>query len=185
MWETLKNAWRIKDIRTKLLYTFGMLLLFRLVGVIPAPGVNPEAVQSALSFVGEHALLDALVALHVKLERLDAQDAPKLVPVAQGKVSPGLVEVGFEPACTKQGTARKHDRERLDHEVLRRIKVMDVAIEVKRERVAMALHEHAKGSVIAPHAALKELLVGLSHARHLPRRQVWLTPWYRLLLRRQ
>ena len=49
MWETLKNAWRIKDIRKKLLYTFGMLLLFRLVGVIPTPGINPAAVQAALS----------------------------------------------------------------------------------------------------------------------------------------
>ena len=48
MWETLKNAWRIKDIRKKLLYTFGMLLLFRLVGVIPTPGVNPEAVANAI-----------------------------------------------------------------------------------------------------------------------------------------
>ena len=51
MWETLKNAWRIKDIRKKLLYTFGMLLLFRLVGVIPTPGVNPEAVSSAVAGV--------------------------------------------------------------------------------------------------------------------------------------
>ena len=51
MWETLKNAWRIKDIRNKLLYTFGMLLLFRLVGVIPTPGINPQAVQSALAGV--------------------------------------------------------------------------------------------------------------------------------------
>ena len=51
MWETLKIAWRIKDIRKKLLYTFGMLLLFRLVGVIPTPGVNPEAVSSAVAGV--------------------------------------------------------------------------------------------------------------------------------------
>ena len=48
MWETLKNAWRIKDIRKKLLYTFCMLLLFRLVSVIPAPGVNATAVQNAI-----------------------------------------------------------------------------------------------------------------------------------------
>ena len=51
MWETLRNAWRIKDIRNKLLYTFGMLLLFRLVGVIPTPGVNPEAVSKAVAGV--------------------------------------------------------------------------------------------------------------------------------------
>ena len=42
MWETIRNAWRVKELRSKLLYTLGMLLLFRLVSVIPAPGVNLE-----------------------------------------------------------------------------------------------------------------------------------------------
>ena len=60
MWETLKNAWRIKDIRNKLLYTFGMLLLFRLVGVIPTPGVNPEAVSKALASVDVLNLVDMM-----------------------------------------------------------------------------------------------------------------------------
>ena len=48
MWETLKNAWRIKDIRKKLLYTFGMLILFRLVSVIPAPGIDSAKVSEAI-----------------------------------------------------------------------------------------------------------------------------------------
>ena len=48
MWETLKNAWRVKDIRKKLLYTFGMLILFRLVSVIPAPGIDSAKVSEAI-----------------------------------------------------------------------------------------------------------------------------------------
>lgn len=48
MWETLRNAWRVKDIRKKILYTFFMLLIFRLVGVIPAPGINYTAVRSSM-----------------------------------------------------------------------------------------------------------------------------------------
>ena len=48
MWETLRNAWRIKEIRKKLLYTFGMLLLFRLVSVIPAPGIDAAQVREAI-----------------------------------------------------------------------------------------------------------------------------------------
>ncbi|MCR4620910.1 MAG: preprotein translocase subunit SecY [Clostridiales bacterium] len=40
MFETLKNAWKIKDLRKKLLYTLGMLLLYRLLCFIPTPGVN-------------------------------------------------------------------------------------------------------------------------------------------------
>ena len=46
MLETLKNAWKIADIRKKILYTFMMLVLFRLVGVIPAPGVDIAKVMS-------------------------------------------------------------------------------------------------------------------------------------------
>lgn len=38
--ESVRNAWKVHDIRKKLIYTFLMLVLFRLVGVIPAPGVD-------------------------------------------------------------------------------------------------------------------------------------------------
>lgn len=40
MIQSLKKMWKIPDLRKKILYTFGMLILFRLVGVIPAPGVD-------------------------------------------------------------------------------------------------------------------------------------------------
>ena len=48
MWETLRNVWRVPELRKKVLYTFFMLLLFRLVSVIPAPGVDVATVQSAM-----------------------------------------------------------------------------------------------------------------------------------------
>lgn len=48
MWETLRNAWRVDDLRKKILYTLGMLLVFRLVGVIPAPGVDIAAVNAKM-----------------------------------------------------------------------------------------------------------------------------------------
>ncbi len=40
MIESIKKMGKITDLRKKILYTFGMLILFRLVGVIPAPGVD-------------------------------------------------------------------------------------------------------------------------------------------------
>ena len=46
MLETLRNAWKVQDLRKKLLYTFMMLLIFRLVGVIPVPGINSEVVRA-------------------------------------------------------------------------------------------------------------------------------------------
>ena len=40
VWQSLRNVWKVNDIRQKLIYTFAMLVLFRLVSVIPAPGVD-------------------------------------------------------------------------------------------------------------------------------------------------
>ena len=40
MLETLKNAFRIKDIRKKLFYTFCMMVVIRMGSQLPIPGVN-------------------------------------------------------------------------------------------------------------------------------------------------
>ncbi len=42
MLETLINAFKIKDIRKKLLFTFGMIIIIRFGSQLPAPGVNRE-----------------------------------------------------------------------------------------------------------------------------------------------
>ena len=44
MWETLRNAWKVEELRKKLIYTFLMLVLFRLVGVIAVSGINAAVV---------------------------------------------------------------------------------------------------------------------------------------------
>lgn len=49
VWQSLRNAWKVEDIRKKLIYTFMMLVVFRLVGVIPAPGVNYAQVQAQMN----------------------------------------------------------------------------------------------------------------------------------------
>ncbi|MBO4924934.1 MAG: preprotein translocase subunit SecY [Clostridia bacterium] len=48
MWETMRNVWRIPELRKKLLYTFFMLLLFRLVSVIPAPGIDTAILKKSM-----------------------------------------------------------------------------------------------------------------------------------------
>ncbi len=45
MFDTLRNAWKVQDIRKKLIYTFFMLMVYRFISVIPAPGINAAAVQ--------------------------------------------------------------------------------------------------------------------------------------------
>lgn len=48
MWERLRSMWTIPDLRNKILFTLGMLLVFRLVAHVPVPGINPKELQSAL-----------------------------------------------------------------------------------------------------------------------------------------
>ena len=52
MLQNLINAWRTPDLRKKLLFTAAMLALYRLGSYIPAPGVNSDALSSALSSQG-------------------------------------------------------------------------------------------------------------------------------------
>ncbi len=48
MRETLRNAWKIVEIRKKILYTLGMLLIYRLLCYIPTPGVDTSAIAAIL-----------------------------------------------------------------------------------------------------------------------------------------
>ena len=48
MLEKMKNAWRIPELRKKIVYTLGMLLMYRLLSCIPVPGIDVAAVASAV-----------------------------------------------------------------------------------------------------------------------------------------
>lgn len=45
MLEAIRNAWKIADLRKKILFTLGMFLVFRVGAQITAPGLDPEAVS--------------------------------------------------------------------------------------------------------------------------------------------
>jgi len=42
MLKTLKNAFKIKEIRSKILFTLAMLVVIRLGSQLPMPGINSE-----------------------------------------------------------------------------------------------------------------------------------------------
>ncbi len=46
MIDSLLNAFKIPDLRRKLLYTFGILIIFRFIAHVPVPGVNAEALRA-------------------------------------------------------------------------------------------------------------------------------------------
>ena len=47
MLETMKNAWKVKEIRNKILFTFLIIVIFRIGSVIPVPFVDFSALRSA------------------------------------------------------------------------------------------------------------------------------------------
>ncbi|MBR6740209.1 MAG: preprotein translocase subunit SecY [Clostridia bacterium] len=55
MFKTLVNAWRIPDIRKKLLFTIFVLFLYRVGNAVPIPFIDPVAVKAMFTFQGENA----------------------------------------------------------------------------------------------------------------------------------
>lgn len=49
MFETIRNAWKIVDLRKKLIYTFVMLVVFRLGSCIPVPMLDPASMKDLFS----------------------------------------------------------------------------------------------------------------------------------------
>ena len=52
MWKLLKNAWRVDEVRKKLIFTFLMLIVIRLGSTIPIPGVNAYYFEFLFSAIG-------------------------------------------------------------------------------------------------------------------------------------
>ena len=45
----ITNAWKVKDLRRKFLFTLGILAIFRLLAVIPVPGIDRAALSQLFS----------------------------------------------------------------------------------------------------------------------------------------
>jgi preprotein translocase subunit SecY len=57
---TILGAFRVAEIRTKILFTAGILLLYRLGTYIPAPGINESAIKSISNQLGGNSVLGLL-----------------------------------------------------------------------------------------------------------------------------
>src|SRR5581483_8664939 len=60
MLSTILGAFRIAEIRKKILFTFGVLAIYRLGTHIPAPGINPKAVSSISQELGGNNIFGLL-----------------------------------------------------------------------------------------------------------------------------
>ncbi len=48
MWETIKNAWKIEDLRKKMIFTLAMLLVYRIGSFVPVPGIDVSLFQQVI-----------------------------------------------------------------------------------------------------------------------------------------
>ena len=58
MLETFRNAWKVEDLRKKIIYTLIMLLIYRVGSIIPIPGVNVEYISQQVNNISLLGMLD-------------------------------------------------------------------------------------------------------------------------------
>ena len=62
MLQAVINAFKIPDLRAKILFTLAMLVIFRMIASIPIPGVDREGLRA---FIENNQLLNAAIALEI------------------------------------------------------------------------------------------------------------------------
>jgi len=60
MFETLRNAWKIDDLRKKIIYTLLLLLVYRIGTFVPVPGVDRAFISEMVNRFGILGLLDII-----------------------------------------------------------------------------------------------------------------------------
>ncbi len=58
--ETIRNIFRIEDLRKRIVYTFGILLIYRLGSFVVLPGIDPSVLSSASEGQGQEGILGLL-----------------------------------------------------------------------------------------------------------------------------
>lgn len=53
MFKTIRNAWKVEDLKKKLIFTVFVMIIFRVGSVIPVPFLDPNALKSMMSGVSE------------------------------------------------------------------------------------------------------------------------------------
>jgi preprotein translocase subunit SecY len=59
-WDTIQAIWQIKDLRTKILFTLGLILVYRFGAQVTLPGVDPTQLESLVNQTTGNPLLDLL-----------------------------------------------------------------------------------------------------------------------------
>ncbi len=103
MFKTLRTAWKIADLRKKILYTLLMLLVFRLGSFVPVPGVNVDYISGVVSDNGLLGLLNTLSGGSLGNLTIFAMG---IVPYINASIIMNLLTVAIPPLerMAKEGT---------------------------------------------------------------------------------
>ena len=116
MFSTLANAWKIPELRKKLMFTVIMLLLYRFGSVIPVPFVNTEIVSETMSAVMQNTILGLYDAMSGSAFSQATVLALGIQPYINASIIIQLLTVAIPPLerwAKEEGEAGKKKIERL------------------------------------------------------------------------
>ncbi len=95
MLDVLKNAWRVVEIRKKILYTFMIILIFRVGSVVPVPFIDVDGLSAAISSSGVNEFFSYISALTGAGLQYGALFAMSVTPYINASIIMQLLTVAF------------------------------------------------------------------------------------------
>ena len=94
MFSTLRNAWKVPDIRKKMIYTILMLIVYRIGTHVPVPGVNAEEVSKIITNSSLGSFIDLFAGGGLAKLSLFALG---IVPYVTGSIIMNLLTMALPP----------------------------------------------------------------------------------------
>ena len=95
MLDVLKNAWRVVEIRKKILYTFMIILIFRIGSVVPVPFIDVDGLSTAISSSGVNEFFSYISALTGAGLQYGALFAMSVTPYINASIIMQLLTTAF------------------------------------------------------------------------------------------
>ena len=107
MFNTIKNAWRIPDLRKKILYTLMIVIVFRLGSVIPVPFLNASALATLMDEASQNTALGYINMLTGGAFSYASLFAMGITPYINSSIIMQLLQVAIPPLerLAKEGEA--------------------------------------------------------------------------------
>ena len=97
MFNTIRNAWRIPDLRKKLLYTLLIVIVFRFGSVIPAPFLDATALSALMDSAGSNSALGYINMLTGGAFSYASQFAMGITPYINSSIIMQLLTIAIPP----------------------------------------------------------------------------------------